>query len=370
VIPLIHLKGRAWYPESDISGIVRRPTNIQIMERVNRHTIYVVRHEGRAEHVGETLRSGSPMVVDLTAHKGTHRWFGYVDSLTERMGEKTYYTDITGVGLTYPMKEGSHQTYTTLLEAERLIIKQAGLVPIVRGPKSDKPVLSSGRSMWSTLVETAEPFNQYVFSTGTTLNVMPVVDIIEMYAQEAYTLNYHQADEWALNRFEAPRSDNVTTKQVGFGVDPLKAGVRSAETADAMFTSYPSVSVRTGILEQLDVDAIINTAIAEGGGNTAIHAGMLVYVQNVTPGPWWWVTAVTHEFSVVGGTYRMCLELARTRSVAKMSREEAPPTRNLTRVGDFLERVNLEYNPTLVKGDTFVKGATTWKTSPVWRPQT
>jgi hypothetical protein len=66
----------------------------------------------------------------------------------------------------------------------------------------------------------------------------------------------------------------------------------------------------------------------------------------------------------------MRLELARTRSVAKMVREETPPTRNLTRVGDFLERVNLEYSPTLVKGDTFVKGASTWKTSPVWRPQT
>ena len=369
MIPLIHLKGRTWYPESDLSGIVRRPTRIQVLERVNKHTIYVVRHEGRVEHIGETMRSGSPMVVDLTAHKGTHRWFGYVDSLTERMGDKTYYTDVTGVGLTYPMKEASLLSYPSLMEAERQIIKQSGLVPIVRGPASDKPVISSGRSLWQTLVESAEPFNQFVFSTGTTLNVMPVKDIIEMYAQEAYTLKYHQADEWALQRFEAPRSDNVTTKQVGFGLDPLKAGVRQAETQDAMFTSYPTVAVRTGIIDQLDVDAIINTAIAEGGGNTAIHAGMLVYVQNVTPGPWWFVTAVTHDFSVVGGTYKMCLELARTRSVAAMTRENLPPTRNLTRKGDYLERVNLEYSPTLVRGDTFVNGTASWKTRPLWRPQ-
>jgi hypothetical protein len=372
MIPELHLHGRVTYPRSATQGLIGTALNVSVSEACGRHTIFQVTHKGKAKYAQESLRSGAPMVVDISAHKGTRRWFGYVDSVTEKDSEefgKT--TDIVGVGVTYFMKDASDYVLGTLLAAERGLIKRAGLVPIVRGPDSDKPVLSDGRSQWQVLTQSADEYGQYVFTIGTTVHVMRIADIFAMYKMEAPRLvcrGTNTVDPWSLSSFRAPVTDNVIDRQIAYGSDPLTAAVTRVESGNSMFRTYPGYVARN-VQEQMSSESVLQTATASGNGHVEVVAGKPVYIDGATPGPWWLVNSVQHSFDTQKNEYTMDLSLHRTRSVMDVQEKFTAPRKNLNRVGDNGERVNLEQEPKFEYKPMILKGAMSWASQPRWRAQ-
>lgn len=371
MIPELHIKGRVTYPRSATLGLVGVPKHITVLEACGRHTLFVVTHQGRAKYAQQSLRSGAPMVVDLTAHKGNRRWFGYVDSVTEKDDEQGKTTEIIGVGVTYFMKDRADNVLGAVLPTERDLIKQAGLVPIVRGPDSDKPVLANGRSQWQVLTNTADEYGQYVFSLGTTIHVLRAHHIVEMFKQEAPRLVWRgndTVDPWSLATFRAPVTDNVRDHKIAYGVDPVTASVTNVESGSSMFKSFPGYVARR-VQEQMSSENLLQSATAEGRGHTEVVAGKLVYIEGSHPGPWWLVDSVTHEYDVEGPNYRMSLELHRTPSVINISDEHRTPRKNLLRRGDNGESVSRENDPKLDIRPMVLSGAVSWQNRPRWRAQ-
>lgn len=375
MIPELHLRGRVRYPGSVLLGLVSVPTEISIIERVNRHVLFRVRHEGRARYAKEILHSGAPMIVSLTAHKGTRRWFGYVDSVTEKVEDNVPHVEVIGVGVTYPMKEPVNYVLGELVTAERALIKGSGLVPIVRGPNVDKTVVAGGRSQWAVLLDAASQFNQYVFTSGTTVNVLRMHEIVETYLSESIPLAWmgttgEYMSPWAFHSFDLVRTDNIVDRRVGYGVDPFTASVRQVDLGESMFGTYPGYVARGDVTERLSGDPIVARACAEGGGHTGVSAGKIVHVKNTDPGPWWFVERVEHRYVTKDAKYTISTDLMRTREIEKIPfKETHTPTVNTTRLGDNAERVNYENDPILTTWPTLVKGMTSWKDKARWRPR-
>lgn len=383
MIPELHFRSHALYPGSSVHGFVGPATRVEIIEETGKHTLFLVRHEGHAKFARESLRSGAPMRVGITARKGTRIWHGYVDSVTPaETADNMPYTNVVGVGTTYPMKEPAVSVLDGVVDSERRLIKRAGLVPIVRGPEDARQVLVAGRSQWEVLTETAAQYSQYVFATGTTVNVLQLKDIIDLYQQEAVTLVWsgsagHMTSPYALRRFRIPQTDNtgglglVEDRRIGFGVDPLTARVTVRDEGTSMFPRYQDFIARSfsNVADRFSGSTVSHQAEAEGRGHIGVTAGKLVFIRGSDPGPWWLVQRVSHVFESESNEYEMRLSLLHSADLKNMPKEVFAPQRNIHRKGDSGENVALEMEPMLHIGKRLVKGSVSWQDSPRWRPR-
>jgi hypothetical protein len=384
MIPSLHLRSEVRYPASVTTGFLGGATHLQVLEECGKHTIFVVRHAGHAKYAQESLRSGAPMTVSITSRKGRRRWHGYVDSVTpyEEPGSNAPYTRVVGVGLTYPLKEPTNVVAGKVRDGQRQIIRRNGLVPIVRGPDSERQMLLGGRSQWEVLAETAKEYSQYLFTTGTTVHAMQLKDIIDMYRQEAVTLVWmggaaHSTNQFVLRQFKIPTTDNtgalgvVPDHRIAFGVDPHTARVTQREEGDSMFSRYPGYVAQSygNVVDRLSGSTVTHVAQAQGTGHIGITAGKPVFVRGSDPGPWWLVNSVCHEYDMEQNAYDMSLELHRAEDLRRLSPEVFAPERNIHRVGDFGEAVNLENEPVLYVPPQRVRGATMWREGARWRAQ-
>jgi hypothetical protein len=381
VIPELHQTADVRYPASVTTGFLGAPLRVEVMEECGMHTLLVATHAGHAKYVSESLRSGAPMRASITARKGTRRWYGYVDSITETVDENSApMTNVIGVGLTYPLKNPANNVVGKVLDAERRLIRSAGLVPIVRGPQVDTNVMIAGRSKWAVLAETAQAYSQYLFTTGTTVHVLQMKDIIELYQQEAVTLIWAgaaRAQPFYLRNFKIPQTDNtgalgvVEDHRIGYGVDPHTARVTMLEEGESMFARYPGYIAQSygTVVSRMSGSTVTHVATAEGPGLIGVTAGKPIFIRGTDPGPWWLVNSVCHTYDLKENDYSMSLGLHRSVDLARLSTDVFAPKRNILRVGDNGESVHLENDPILHVPDTPVRGQHSWKEAARWRAQ-
>lgn len=383
MIPDLTIRGQVHFPKAITTGLVGRGIRIVVVEEVYKHTLMIAEFAGQPKYAQDAFRSGQPMVALMVGKKGGPRyWHGYVDSLVlDRDDAGMPLTKVIGVGLTYPMKSTTVEVGTgAVTDIQRRLITQNNLVSIVRGPQVIKQVLMAGSTQWQMLCNLAQSYNQYVFTTGSTVNVLPMSDIVDLYKTEAVELVWkgttgEATDMYALRKFQTRITDNVQPmgmtpdNRIGFGVDPVSSGVTKVETGQSMFASYKRSVARSpqNVVANVLGSTIISKADAEGRGHTGVSAGKLVQIRNSEPGPWWFVNKVIHKFSLEDGDHQMELELYRTAEL-NMPYVRKPAQRNPHKIGDGDICVCQEYDPELQELQKItVDGTNDWTNGFRWR---
>jgi hypothetical protein len=383
VIPDITIRGSVHFPKAITTGILGRGTTIVVVEECFKHTLIIADFAGHPKYAKDAFRSGQPMVAVMVGKKGGERyWHGYVDSLVlTQSDDGTPLTKVIGAGITYPMKATTVDVGSgSVMDIQRRLIRRHDLASIVRGPDVVRQVLMGGSTDWQMLCELAQAYNQYVFTTGTTVNVLQMSDIVDLYKTEAVELVWkgtdgEARDMYALRKFRTRVTDNVqpmglsTDNRIGYGVDPVTSGVTRVEIGESMFSTYKRSIARSsqGVVANILGSSVVSRAHAEGRGHTGVSAGKLIQVRNSEPGPWWFVNKVTHKFTLEDGDHAMELELYRTADL-NMPSTKKPAQRNPNKQGDYDVCVCQEYDPLLHELEqATVQGTNDWTNGFRWR---
>ena len=375
------VRGGVFFPKAITTGLINKALRFKIFEECNRHILFQVTFAGHPKYQ-ESFRSGQPMQLLLTSKRaGARYWHGYVDSFeVAREDEIGPVTKVTGVGVTYPMKQPSDEVLDiSVLKAERYLIQKFGLTSLVYGKDANRQTPMSGESAWSTLITLAKTYDQYVFTTGTTVNVLQIPDIMNLYAMEAVELIWkgvqgESRDQEALRKFEGKIGDNASSmgldddRKISHGVDPASGRVTIMDTGTSMFPSYRHSITRSpaNMAAQISGPTVLRKAEAEGRGHGGVSAGKIIKIKGATPYPWWLVSKVMHNYDLKTGDHSMELELLQTADM-ELPYDSAAAQRNVLRKGDNT-CVCKENRPTLVElSSVHVDGTHDWANGFRWQ---
>lgn len=379
------------YPRSDTTGLYTPPKRVVLSQEIGSHDILRVDYEEQFAYVEDTLRPGSPVRMFVRTPRGPMRWHGYVVSVSP-LGSLNEEVPRVGcqvlcVGLTFPMKENSMDTYDGL-EVDIVIndlISSSGLVPFMTGTRTPlvQTVLSRGDSKWTTLNRLAHLCGCLVFNTGTTVNVLTLRDIFRYYATQGIRLRHvSQApdnDPYAFTEFtqdlELPylnESDSGRGRVIAYGVDPVSGTPLEymAGERDPMYlneTYLPVVGRSTNSLtskseahrllrwdEGIEVESV---------GINTVFAGQPIWFDLPDSSHWWLAYGVTH-------TWRDNQHTMRIQGVFRDTMVAPPPLRHpeVTK-RPLIDGVHLtkEKLPVLSGGKRrIVQGTGGWATKDRW----
>jgi hypothetical protein len=378
----ITVRGGVYFPKAITTGLIKKAVRFKIIEECNRHTLFQVTFAGHPKYQ-ESFKSGQPMRLLLTSQRGgTRTWHGYVDNFeVAREDDLGPVTKVIGVGVTYPMKQPNDAVLDNkVLDAERSLIRGFGLTPLVRGKDVNRQTLMSGQSAWKTLTDMAKTFDQYVFATGTTINVLQMSEIMNLYYMEAVELTWKGVqgefrDQDTLRKFQGKIGDNASSlglledRKISHGVDPVSARVTRVDSGTSMFPSYRHSIARSpqNVAAQISGPTVLRKAEAEGRGHGGVVAGKIVKIKGAPPYPYWFVSKVMHNYDLKSGTHDMEMELFQTR---EMELPYAPNVaqRNVLRTGDGTSCVCKEHLPTLIEiNSVMVDGTHDWANGFRWQ---
>lgn len=371
------------YPRSDLSGGNPSPERITVVQRLNRHDVFLIEHTGRFEYLVDTLRSGSPVQVMAAVSDRPTSWFGYVDSVTTSRTDEAELTLVTAVGATYPMK----RTRDVVIPSRRAddtiarYVGAAGLVPLVSQTSVSQQVVQSGRSDFSVVRSLAEDFGMHLFVTGTTVNVLTVDDMFRFYGSMAPVLRWtHRVGERSLDpsvleRYEPEFSDNNAnedgwnTRTRAYGVSP-DARISAHVSGSGMFTNYVSKPSHYDAMTAakgegaLDGNLLSHRATISGYSNLSVRPGQPVYVLTPSGGAWWVVVEARHVLVPSAQTHSFEAVLGRNEYFP--DDEPDSPSRCIER--DLVRCFCNEYRPVLAGGrEPVVKDFGRWGDMDRWR---
>ena len=333
------------YPDSNTSGLVDVPSTVVLREALNQHMLTKINYIGSPEYYRSTLLTGAPVLINTSSRSGRLAIHGYIASITPKQEGPTESTQVTVLGVTYPMKATDTKVWgpTSVASIMNQLIYKYGLVPFVEDTGMFQEVPQAGRTDFELLNDLAEMAGLDVFVSGTTVHCLSPMAAMYFFHDAATRLR-KVGTSGILSNIDSLDSFNQSTTQLsrtqvqGQVIDPISAQMYVTRVGEGLFVDQGATIVANS---RASLDAKVAgkalrreypyQAVAQGPGNMLIRAGRPVFVDYNGDQNWWLTKSVTHTFTPGSKTHTMDMALHRPDGDTGLTAPGYTPKRGILR---------------------------------------